>query len=444
MLGLGNAMYISNAARSASPWAHISHWIRDRESYSSSNSWHNVTGQRGNNDNATAARASFAAISLLCMLLMAALLGNRIQSRYDRRYWASMTAVRVLPYLLYFFGIGFDLASGVTVANLGLHQTNDQGCKSAMYVCLVFYCGAKIVVQAFLIERAHAVRHKLKKRLNDWIWITFMVVTVLGFATIVTLALRSPNGSVDPNDHQCRIGLPRVAVMVLMTWDILINISLTCTFLILLLPLLLRPKATRSAHPLKQIDPQTPLRPILRKHDSSSKLTGLVAVRTREGDAVLDMTASQSSTLPPTVDRSTEGDTVLDTTASQLSILPPTVDRSTDHLKGLVYKTIGGTMVMMAATIINLVVLYKYHGFEHGWMCFTCCLVDITWTVGIIHLLTETKKEASGPLLARQAYSDERLQAATNERLQAALYRPSLGRNVISEGRDSLTTISSL
>ncbi|KAF2773523.1 hypothetical protein EJ03DRAFT_370948 [Teratosphaeria nubilosa] len=420
MLGLGNAMYTPNAARSASSWAHISRWIRDRESYSSGSSWHNVTGQRGNNDNATAARASFAAISLLCMLLMAALSGNRFQTLFDRRYWASMTAIRVLPFLLYFFGIGFDLASGVTVANLGLHQTNDRGCKSAMYVCLVFYCGAKIVVQAFLIERAHAVRHKLKKRLNDWIWISFMVVTVLGFGTIVILALRSPDGSVDSNDHQCRIGLPRVAVMVLMTWDILINISLTCTFIILLLPLLCRPRATRSAQPFERTESQTPLRPVLRKHNSSSKLTSLVAVRTREGDAVLNVTGSP------------------------LSTLPSIVDRSTDHLKSLVYKTIFGTVVMMAATIVNLAVLYRYHGFEHGWMCFTCCLVDITWTVGIIHLLTETKKEAIGPVLARQAYSNERLQAATNERLRAPLPRPSLGRNVISEGGDSLTTISGL
>ena len=148
-----------------------------------------------------------------------------------------MTSIRLLPYLLYFFGIAFDISAAITVAGMVLHQETISACKGAMYVCLVFYCGTKICAQLFFIERAHAVKKGLKTRLKDPFWLFFVLVVIIGFGTIVILVFLAPVGIVDGGDGQCRIGLPRKAVMTLMAYDILINLALTGVFLMLLRPL---------------------------------------------------------------------------------------------------------------------------------------------------------------------------------------------------------------
>ena len=42
------------------------------------------------------------------------------------------------------------------------------------------------------------------------------------------------------------------------------------------------------------------------------------------------------------------------------------IDPNIDQLKTLVGKSTSGAIVMLAATIVNLALLYRYHGEEHG------------------------------------------------------------------------------
>lgn len=319
----------------------------------------------GTNDDSSAARASYPVISLLCMLLMATLFGtdprpsascahadppagSRIHPMFVRKYWASLTIIRLLPYLLCFIGIGFDIAGSVTVALLGLHHATATSCKGAMYVCLVFYCSTKICVELFLIERAHAVRHKLKRRIHDPVWLVFMFILICGFGTIAVLAFIAPVGVVNSDDGQCRIGLPRKAVMVLMTYDILMNIALTGVFVLLLRPLL-RIRSTNSAA-------RNPLR-----RTASIFVLRSKTITEDQGDAVgsINGNASKSSN-----------------TSSQPFVEPLILDRDTHQLKELVFKSVFGTVIMLTATILNLVFLFWYDGQEHGWICFMCCLLD--------------------------------------------------------------------
>lgn len=125
-----------------------------------------------------------------------------------------MTFIRLLPFLLYFFGIGFDIAAAITVAGMGLQQESIVACKGAMYVCLAFYCGTKVCVQLFLIERAHIVRRVTgRKRLDDALWLLFMLIVIVGFGTIVILAFMAPVGMVDKGDGQVCIHRSRRAPM---------------------------------------------------------------------------------------------------------------------------------------------------------------------------------------------------------------------------------------
>ncbi|KYG49970.1 hypothetical protein M433DRAFT_58141, partial [Acidomyces richmondensis BFW] len=279
--------------------------------------------------------------------------------------------------VLCFIGIAFDIAGSITVALLGLHHATAASCKEAMYICLAFYCSTKVCVELFLIERAHAVRHKLKRRLHDPVWLAFMFILICGFGAIAILAFIAPVGVVNRGDGQCRIGLPRKAVMLLMTYDILMNIALTGVFIVLLWPLLRFQRARSAAQ------------------NSLKRTVSIFGLRSK-------------------------------TITSYQGDAPLIFDRDTQQLKELVFKSVFGTIIMMTATIFNLVFLFRYDGQEHGWICFMCCLLDVTWTVSVIHFITETKREDIGPALARQAWS--------NERMNWSISRPRLTRNQCSEG----------
>ncbi|KAI7344287.1 hypothetical protein KC320_g8913 [Hortaea werneckii] len=316
---------------------------------------------------------------------MASFLGSRFHLIFDRQHWQRMTLIHLIPFLLYFFGIAFNLSAAVTVAGMGLQQASIPACKGAMYVCLVFYCATKICVQLFLLERTHAVKKGIKKRINDPFWITFMGVVIVGFGTIAILAFLAPIGMVDEGDGQCRIGLPRKAVMILMTYDILINIILTGAFLCQLHPLF-RMRADQ---------------PVLRTQ------TSLIPLRT-----MLTRPDFATTKFEPAGHAAGSDDSSSSANEQQQFRLDRVIDPNIDHLKALVKKSLFGAIVMMTATIINLALLYKYHGQEHGWICFMCCLIDVTWTVATIHLLTEGRKE-NRPSLVRHHSAPQQLRRDT-------------------------------
>lgn len=142
--------------------------------------------------------------------------------------------------------------------------------------------------------------------------------------------------------------------MVLMTYDILINLALTGVFLSLLRPLFqMRTSRVIPTNGLASSVSRWSLRPLLgnyRGEDTPSTASGV------SGKASFEM-ASMVSAFQP---------------VSPASV----VDANTDHLRSLVGKSTFGAIVVLTATIINLVLLYKFHGEEHGWVCFLCCLVD--------------------------------------------------------------------
>ncbi|KAK0947827.1 hypothetical protein LTR29_000728 [Friedmanniomyces endolithicus] len=328
--------------------------------------------------------------------------GSRLQSVFNRRYWGSLPFIRMLPYFLYTFGILFNIAAAVSISGT-FNLTREKDCRGAMYVCLVFYVATKTCVQLFLIERAHAARTRSPKRLQDWIWLLFMFVLIVGFGTIAILAFMAPVGILDPIDKQCRIGLPRTSVMVLMTYDILINIALTAAFIALLLPLLRSTPNSARARLLQSPTHSQNLKMHAPRHQKSveSALSGTSSSGSTD-------TAPSISHYTPTV--------TMDTTAR---------DAQANRLRMLIGKSTFGAVVMLTATILNLAFLYKYRGAEHGWICFACCLIDVTWAVTVVHLLTDSVVDDRASLVSQLHSSEAR--GARYQRLAAS-------RNTCNEG----------
>ncbi|KAK0869584.1 hypothetical protein LTS02_002917 [Friedmanniomyces endolithicus] len=249
----------------------------------------------------------------------------------------------MLPYFLYTFGILFNIAAALSISGT-FNLTREKDCRGAMYVCLVFYVATKTCIGSG----------------NSRIWLLFMFVLIVGFGTIAILAFMAPVGILDPIDKQCRIGLPRTSVMVLMTYDILINIALTAVFIALLLPLLRSTPNSARARLLQSPTHSQNLKMHAPRHQKSveSTLSGTSSPGSTD-------TAPSISHYTPTV--------TMDTTAR---------DAQANRLRMLIGKSTFGAVVMLTATILNLAFLYKYRGAEHGWICFACCLIDGKLTDG--------------------------------------------------------------
>lgn len=208
---------------------------------------------------------------------------------------------------------------------------------------MVFYVGSKVLVQLFLVERAHAVRYRLKRRRQDWVWLVSVGIIVLGFGTIAGVAFAYPFAEIG-DDFKCRIGVPTKVTVPLIMYDILINVALTAVFVVLLRPLL--------------------------QFQEQQKVPGIHLAYGNDGTLVKIPLPQLRDHLP-----STGSDVELATSTSHST---PRIDHhpSVNSLKILVYKSVAGAIAIMLPTVINLGLLFRWRGQEEGWLCFTLCTLD--------------------------------------------------------------------
>nr|POE56685.1 hypothetical protein CFP56_33657 [Quercus suber] len=259
--------------------------------------------------------------------------------------------VRIIPYFLYATGIGFDIAAAVIVTNLP-QLKSITGCRVAEEVCLVFFVTLKSLVQLFLIERSHVIRARLKRRAEDTIWLVSVLLCSIGTGVLAILAFISPLAEHYPESGECRIGLPRKATMILMFYDLSVNVALTSIFLVL-------------------------LRPALQLH--SPKSSGDNIRKTNSKTSLLSWTLTAQSSLASLISPKPPPEPTPDSQSRKSPPFPflrvPNNDPSVEGLENLISRTILGALAMMVGTTANLAALYATNG-EHGWVCFSCCMAD--------------------------------------------------------------------
>lgn len=183
------------------------------------------------------------------------------------------------------------------------------------------------------MERAHAVRYRLKRRREDRVWLAFVAIIVLGFGSITGVAFAYPVANLT-QDEKCRIGSPTKVTLPLLVYDILINVGLTVVFVALLQPLLAFPKLWHlpDTHPLENSDTG-------KDHVEDSRLQD-------HGKAL-----SAQSSLEPTA-------------ANSHSVSRTSKDPNVNSLRVLVYKSLGGAVAIVIPTIVNLGLLFRWNGQE--------------------------------------------------------------------------------
>nr|POE90354.1 hypothetical protein CFP56_71079 [Quercus suber] len=288
--------------------------------------------------------------------------GSRIHLITTRESRRKMRMVRIIPYLLYATGIGFDVAAAVTVTNL-TESRNPARCRIAMEICLVFFVILKSLVQLFLIERSRAIRARLKKRAEDAIWLVSSLICLTGTCALGIVAFISPLAERFPGSGECRIGLPRKATMILMFYDLSVNIGLTGVFLVLLRPALQLRTPERAQDNIRKMNSKASL-PVW-TITARSSLASLISLK---------LPAERTPDSQPQED--------VQSTLPRMHV----VDSSAEALQALIRRTIFGAIAMMMGTTANLAALYAMNR-EHGWVCFSCCMADSQYCLSLLDLL---------------------------------------------------------
>ncbi|KAL9121976.1 MAG: hypothetical protein Q9187_001464 [Circinaria calcarea] len=263
----------------------------------------------------------YATVAILSLLTVAAMFTLRMRMI---KKLSDFNLIRLLTTAVYLCSIFFIIAAGILFTST--HLSSWSFCHGAIILCLVFYVGEKVFMYLYLVERAHQIG--TRKRSKNLVFIAGNVIIFLGFGTIAGIAFWRPVAEISKVDGKCRIGLPLIVTIPLLSYDILINIAVTSVFIFFARHTI---RGGRSRGIIRRALPV----PCIKS-----------AVRLRTEDQVLEL---------------------------------------------FVVKSLMGCLAVIMPTLANLVVLFKLHGHEQGWLCFTICTIDLTWGCIIIHWLTDFK-----------------------------------------------------
>ncbi|KAI1340119.1 hypothetical protein F5Y15DRAFT_64912 [Xylariaceae sp. FL0016] len=164
---------------------------------------------------------SLCAITVLTSFLTQRILAIRLWSRVPLVVWLVLAIfvdswIFVFATVVVHHGLGFN-------ADLAV-------CSSAILLCLVCYVTTKILIYMFLVEKAFIIRGGLTPRLQSKLYLfnsfgmlsIYVVVSILNFVFRITRL----------EEGQCIIGMKKVAMIPLISYDLLVNVYLTILFLI--------------------------------------------------------------------------------------------------------------------------------------------------------------------------------------------------------------------
>ena len=134
----------------------------------------------------------------------------------------------------------FVLATSIIVHGLGLNSSHGL-CEGAIILCLVCYMTTKIVIYYFLVERAYVVRGSRKPRLKTKLWLFNCLSMMLPYTVFVIMNFIWRITYISEKGV-CIIGMQKIAMLPLITFEVVVNIYLTLLFI---LPLRSKPPPPR-------------------------------------------------------------------------------------------------------------------------------------------------------------------------------------------------------
>lgn len=247
--------------------------------------------------------------------------------------------IRFLVYASYIVSIAFFITS-ISISGVGI-QTGGF-CRTAIYFCIGFLFIGRLTTQLFLIERAHIANLDYLRRRDDPIWILSTACVGIFASFLLIWAFLNPVAYIANNDGRCRKGIPPAVVAPLEIYEVVTYVVLTGVFIMML-------RRTRRT----ELFPPVPERFVT----FGKKLNRLSHVAR-----------------PGSIKKGVDTHAVeFDSTASGI-VLPASTRPC--KLRGLAYKSLIGTILILGWGVINSTIFYVTGGREYVWLCFTQCNMD--------------------------------------------------------------------
>ncbi|OLN95292.1 hypothetical protein CCHL11_04737 [Colletotrichum chlorophyti] len=269
---------------------------------------------------------------IICLVSISIISGFLAQRGAAIKNWKRIPFVVWLVLLIYTDSYLFVFVTAILQFALGVN-TNIQICDGAILLCLVCYITTKVLIYLFLVEKAHIIRGATKPRLKSKLYI-FNSFGMLGVYTVIAI-LNFIFRITRIDDGQCYIGMQKVSMIPLISFDAVVNIYLTILFLI----------------PLKSMTQLSQQR----RWGSCVKLTIPVGLYSFKN---------------------------FPKTAANI------------RLRTIALRTFIGALCTLTSSIVNLTVLMVLNG-EPGWVCLMCCNSDILFSAVVVQWVTSKDNAAT-------------------------------------------------
>ncbi|KAI1863941.1 uncharacterized protein JN550_009220 [Neoarthrinium moseri] len=168
-------------------------------------------------------------VDVIVSLISIAILSSFLTQRFHMiKTWKKLPLVVWLVFAIFVDSWLFVFVTAILKHGVGINTSYGM-CSSAILLCLICYVTTKMIY-LFLVEKAFIVRNGSKPRLQSKLYIfnSFGMLTIYVVVSILNFIFRITR----IDDGQCIIGMKRVAMIPLITFDLLVNVYLTTLFLI--------------------------------------------------------------------------------------------------------------------------------------------------------------------------------------------------------------------
>ncbi|KAH6983763.1 hypothetical protein EDB80DRAFT_899136 [Ilyonectria destructans] len=144
--------------------------------------------------------------------------------------WNNLPAVVWITFAIYIHSFAFVVITIFLQQIFGINSSFPI-CHGAILLCLICYVTTKVFIYLFLVEKAHIIRSNGRKRLQSRLYCfnTFGMLSLYGVVVAVNFIFRI--AKIDDNGV-CIIGMRRIAMIPLVSFDAVVNIYLTVLFLV--------------------------------------------------------------------------------------------------------------------------------------------------------------------------------------------------------------------
>ncbi|KAF1970384.1 hypothetical protein BU23DRAFT_474075, partial [Bimuria novae-zelandiae CBS 107.79] len=141
--------------------------------------------------------------------------------------WTNLPLATWLVLIIYADSALFVFVTSIITQGIGINESHGV-CKGGILLCLVCYMTTKILIYYFLVERAYIIRGCRAPRLKTKLWLFNCLGMIVPYCTVVVLNFVFRIAYINEKGV-CIIGMEKKAMLPLISFDVVVNVSQALT-----------------------------------------------------------------------------------------------------------------------------------------------------------------------------------------------------------------------